>query len=397
MFNQDSKQDILPETKPTVIPTQRGVKREWERHYSSPHSASYSQENREHKEDDKREAKRQHIGFAVPNWKNIKKSSRPDADRYLDYESVKIRNDCQSIVSTRERRLITMPLYTFSCNVLCMHKENDKKIFIPIEIGINAYTIEKGDMVEPYHVMIDAGPVPTRMFNKSADHSRDTHKISFIGHGGYPAGSRNDYKAIYKDMLKFTRPGERTILIADERDVEQAKGCIDWLYEKASAIDPDLPKPSSWTIIPLIEYVTCSYNYVYQSMLKNPKPHFALHYLLKMRMENSSWDYDGHLMCSYHRQEDKETKWCARNCAIRALKCVEGELEQIFSMYKEATETPADKQLEVAAEPQPPAISAEPAQPVPEVLAIQKAPSPVKKPAAIEEPLIIASLPYREP
>lgn len=333
-FNINAKpnDDVKP-----VIKTEQGVKRNLELETL--------------KMEQERDNKRAKLGYAVPNWKNIKNSTHPDADRYLDYHLVKIRNNCESIVSSRGQRIITIPIYTFSVNVLCKYKKDEKDIFIPIEFGIYCYSIEEGAIGKPYHVLIDAGPVPTGCYNISKDHANN-HKICFNSNGGYPTQARNDYKKIYREMVKYTKAGERTILIADERDLAQVQGSIEWLYEKASAFDKDVPKPSTWTIMPLVEYVALSSNFINMHVLHRPKPFFTLHYYLKMMLEQSIWDYDDTLMCPYHVPEKNQTKWCAKSCAVRAIRCIETHLEAIYKMYKVATAPPPPQQQPNAPGPQ---------------------------------------------
>lgn len=341
--------------------------------------------------DDERErlAKKAKSGFAVPNWKNIVNSGQPDADRYADYHLVKIRNSCESIVNTRASRIISMPICTFSANVLCKHRKDDKDVFIPIEIGMYCYSIEEGALGKPFHVLIDAGPVPMGYQNASRDHSMANHKICFQNNKSvYPMEARSDYYKIYKEMIKYTKKGERTILISDERDLAQAQGCIEWLFEKASEFESGLQKPSTWTIMPLIEYVAASHNFVYQKMLHHPKPQFALHYFLKVMRESSNWDYDESLMCTFHKRESNQSKWCAQNCAIRSIKCMERILEGIYRLYKVATEPPP-RPPPPQAQPQPQTPIVAPPKPVPQQTTTSNplpSGSPQYQPMAIEAP-----------
>lgn len=283
--------------------------------------------------------KRPKLGFGVPNWRNISKSSQPDADRYSQYPMLEVRCDCDELVSVRERRLITIPMYAISTNVLCRHTKNEKDIYIPIEIGISCYSIEKGRIGKPYHCFIDAGPIPSGMVNESRDHMQATHKIPNPSKGTYLKAARKDYLNIYKELLKYARGGERTLLVPDAKDMAQVKGCLEWLRDKAYFLDDSIPTlTSSWTILPMVEYLASTVNHVYVRMLNKDRL-LALHYIIKLHQENSTWDYDERIMCEYHRDicSDDPTKWCAQSCAIRAFSTVEGILQDLYRKYQMAT------------------------------------------------------------
>lgn len=305
-------------------------------------------------EDGERPWKKPNFGYKVPNFKNLRKSTNPDADRYFDYELFKKRELCKSIIATRAEKLMTMPIYSFSCNVMCKHKQNPEKKweYVPIEIGIYSYTIENGSVGEPYSVIINSGEPPKNCFNDSNDHAKANHKIGFTRAGGYPREARNDYKKIYREMLKYVKPGERTILVADPKDIQQVELCIEWMYERTG--ESNAPKPSTWSVLPLVEFVTEAYNYVYMKMLQNPQPRFALNYFLKLCLETSQWDYEPIYMCQYHQRLEDQSKWCAQSCAIRSIKAVEAILGEIYSNYQLSIKPPEEEREEKA----PPAPTA---------------------------------------
>ena len=283
-----------------------------------------------------RQTKKAKLGFAVPNWKNITKSTQPEADRYAQYHMVEVRSKCEALVTARERRLLTMPMYTISTNVLCRHSKNGKDTYVPIEIGIYSYSIEKGELGRPYNVIIDSGAIPVGSVNQTRDHTEATHQITNPSKGRYPPEARKDYLNIYKELLKYTKGGERTVLVPDERDIDQVKGCLGWLYEKASFIDDSVAKISTWNILPMVEYVAAAYNFVVERMLHSDRPLFTIHYIIKLKLENSTWDYYEDFMCSYHRGLENQTKWCAKSCATRAIKAVEKTLNDLYEAYNRA-------------------------------------------------------------
>lgn len=287
-------------------------------------------------------AKKPKLGvLGIPNFRNIKKTNQPESARYPDYYLIEIKNSCESIIKTRVSKLITMPMYSYSANVLCKYTDKDKAKFVPLEITICAHSVKAGRIEQPYHVLIDPGDIPLRCYNISKDHAEATHKIT-IGNGNYPSVARNDYKNIYKEILSYTKAGERTILIGDVHDLDQVKGTIEWLYEKAVAENPasNLAKPSTWTVVPIVDYVVAMYNHVHMKMLGNDSPKFVLPYYLRMQLECSLLDYNPALMCSYHSKEEYQTKWCTSSCAQRMFHVIEPTLEGIQVEFEKATSRP---------------------------------------------------------
>lgn len=291
------------------------------------------------------------VKLGIPNWKNIKKTNQSESVRYSDYYLLELKNTCESIVKTRVTKLTTMPMYSYSCNVLCKYKDGDKNKFIPLEITICAHSIKCGRTTAPYHVLIDPGSIPVGYYNKSKDHSA-LHKIT-VGPGNYPAEARNDYKDIYKEMLSYTKAGERTVLVSDHHDLEQVKCTIEWLYEKAVEENPtvSLAKPSTWTILPMVDYVVSMFNHIHMKMLGNDSPKFVLPYYLRMQLESSLLDYNDALMCPYHSKADNQTKWCTLSCAQRVFFVIEPTLEAIQSNYERALSKPSPAQQRQTQQP----------------------------------------------
>lgn len=288
--------------------------------------------------------------LGIPNhWK----ARGQDPERYQDIHLVKIRENCKVIISDRANKLITMPIYAFSVNVLCMKKLDDGSgIYPPIEIGICAYSIKAGRIGNVYHALIDAGPIPEGCINLASDHAEATHKITIPPKGTYPRGSRNDYRKIYREIVDYTKEGERTILVWSVREMQQVVGSLEWLYEKANQQPGPgkLPRVSTWTVLPVMEFTANMTNFVHQKMLGNKEPVFIIHYFLNMLLEISIYDYERDLMCDYHRAEHIESKWCARSCAIRMFLCIERAFEEINSGYVMATK-PSFLQARMAPQP----------------------------------------------
>lgn len=341
--------NVKSEAKP-VLKQERGYKREHEALDESV--AGSSQELQVI--DDSRQITTKKVKLGIPNWKNIKKTNQPESVRYSDYYLLELKNTCESIVKTRITKLITMPMYSFSCNVLCKYKDGDKSKFIPLEITICSHSIKGGRVTAPYHVLIDPGSIPVGYYNKSKDHSA-IHKIS-VGPGNYPVEARNDYKDIYKEMLSYTKAGERTILVADHHDLDQVKSSIEWLYERAVEENPtmSLAKPSTWTILPMVDYVVSMFNHIHMKMLGNDSPMFVLPYYLRMQLESSLLDYNEALMCPYHSRQENQTKWCTLSCAQRVFFVMEPTLEAIQSNYERALyKPPPDQQQPRQTQPTP--------------------------------------------
>lgn len=273
-------------------------------------------------------------GFGVPNWKNIKHSSTA-IRRYKDYEILKTYNYCRDLIRDREKRLLSMPIHTISINVLCKHKKDAS--FIPLEIGMFTYKLGKGRSKEPYHVLINAGNLPVGHLSLATEHAKH-HKITFPPKDkGYPETARCDYKIIYKEMLDYVKEGERTILIPHIRDMNQIVKSLEWLWDKAAEEGARLPKVSTWTIIPVKEYLLAMHHWVEIEMLKSIKPSFCVNYYLNMLYEADKYQYDDNIRCDYHRIEGYETEWCALSVATRMITNAEKLVDEIFQKYKHAT------------------------------------------------------------
>jgi len=296
----------------------------------------------------------------IPNWHKIKHLNLVQPEFYSDMHLLNIRNICQTIIRNRERTLVDMPIYSFSVNVLCKQTIEKEDIFIPLEISIFAYSLKRGKLGEPYHVIIDSGDVPSNCLTKALDHAVN-HKIQFPPRGRYPSCARNDYRKIYKEMQDYTRDGEKTILISDAKDLPQVTKSLEWLHKKACEIGGMLPRVSTWTILPVTEYVTSMYNFVNESMLHIRLPTIPLQYWIKVQLDQCSLDYNSSLMCDYHKEEENQTKWCAQSCAMRLINNIEDPvLDDIFKLYQMAVDPLRRK---------PPIMGPNPAQIPPQILA----------------------------
>lgn len=275
------------------------------------------------------------LKLGIPNhWR-----ARQDTpERYSDIHLVKIREKCKAIIASRSSNLISVPIYGFSVNVLCF-KKNDNEgggIYVPIEIGIFAYSIQSGSVGLPYHCLIDAGPPLEGCVNLACDHAEATHKITIPPKQAYPQKARKDYRRIYREIVEYTKAGERTILVWSAREMKQVVGSLEWLYEKACQQPGPgkIPKVSNWTILPAVEFTATMSNFVHQNMLLNKDSVFVIHYYINMLVDLSEFDYDTNLMCNYHKRV--ETKWCARSCAIRMVLNIERALERIYNGFRTA-------------------------------------------------------------
>lgn len=305
--------------------------------------------------DDKNEFKKPKVRPGIPNWKNIKDKSTIEPVKYLQKHSYDLRQTCQAILRSRNDKSVKTPFYAFSVNLLCKQKRAGKETFIPLEIGIFAYSIEDGPVGEPYHVIINSGKIPPGCLNISTDHASISHKISIpnrIGETrGYPECARSDIRKIYKEMIDYTKRGERTILIENNYHMAQVKGSLDWIYNKACE-EPGvkLAKPSSWTVMPIAEFIAGLTNSIRQDLLGYKTTEFGIHYYLRILLEGSIYDYNHHLMCEFHEIEENRSHWCARSCAQRmimnlseALKNINRLLAEYKSRQVEALEPPQEQ------------------------------------------------------
>lgn len=309
--------------------------------------------------------------LGVPGWKREQgKTTYSEARTYFDQQLYDMYQHCAQIIKSRPE-FVKIPFYAISINTLCKHKKDNQNFFIPIEIGIYAYSINKGRVGDPYHVLIDAGEPPKGYFNAAADHALKTHKISFPPRNRYPKGARLDYKAIYNEVLKYIEPGERTVLISQARDYNQVVKCLEWLHSKATEDGSKLPRVSTWTILPVIEFVACMHDNIYQGLLRHPTPKFANRYYMKTLVESCTLDYNSTHMCYYHEKEENQTQWCARSCATKTLLSLEPIFEEIYELYKIATaprELPPASMMPLRLDAQPVvmAIEAPPPPPSPQ-------------------------------
>lgn len=279
----------------------------------------------------------------IPNARNIR-GPLPQHVKYMDFPLIEIRDRCELIMKAREKTLLTTPFYAVSTNVLCKHKnresETETDIYVPLEVAIHAYTIKDGTRGETFHALIVAGDVPSGSMTKAIDHATK-HKITFPPHNGYgyPPRARVDYKEIYKEMLKYTKEGERILLVNDKLEIPQVRGCLEWLHNQATRDGTKLPKVSVWQIIPAVEFFGAMYNHCLTMLPGTSGSASGIHYFIKMKLEGSFLDYNSAIMCDYHKQEEYSTNWCAQSCAIRMFRNLEGPVfDNIAKLYKRATE-----------------------------------------------------------
>lgn len=272
--------------------------------------------------------------------KNLRKDNdayEDDRRKYRDHHLFQLRCCCERVVKGRGRDIMDMPFYAISANVMCRTRDPiDQQLkYLPLELGIFAYSIREGRLGTPYNALIDAGPAPTHLNCDAEAHSLATHKIPFPPRKSYPPQARSNYKKIYKEIFEFTREGEGIVCVSDPILINQVKGSLDWLYEKAKEAGSKLLEPgSAFTVVPVVELVTCMYNYVYQEILGNPHPKFALHYRCLLEVDCSKFDYNTDMKCQFHKTENFESMYCTMTCAMKTILNLEDIIEEIFKMYE---------------------------------------------------------------
>lgn len=284
----------------------------------------------------------------IPNWHKTKHLNIDTSIKYCDIELYNMQKKCETIVEASRDEIVTKPIYTISVNVMCKQvlKDTKEDIYIPIELSIYAYSIEKGEKGS-YHVLIDAGEIPTGYKNATKDHA-EYHKITIPGLDpakGYPEAARSDYKKIYKEMLDFVQDGQRVVLIHEYRDYQQIEKSIDWLHKKALAEGARYPGCKSWTILRLADFITTMHNSIYSSI--GSEPVFALKYYINhLLSSSSSLDYNDTFMCDYHKKEENTTKFCAKSRAAILIFSIEGKvLDDIYKLHKFSMKKKSEPEL----------------------------------------------------
>lgn len=271
----------------------------------------------------------------IPGWFKHEDDEKIESVRYKDYNLYVLRRRCEELIASRRDTLISKPIYSYSVNVLCQDQQGD---YLPLEISIYSYNLKEGRTCEPYHVLIDPGDIPIGCYNVACDHEPKHHIAYPFGSEHRVSYVRQDYKRIYREMLKFTQDGERTLLLMNPQDLEQAKGSIEWLYKKATQDGSSLPRPTTWSIFLITDFVTALHNFIRQKMLNIVGPRFCLHYELRQLLSKGHLEYQPQYVCEYHKMPEKETVWCTRSVAIRTISNIEEILEQTYQLYQKATE-----------------------------------------------------------
>lgn len=268
----------------------------------------------------------------IPGWLKDEDEVKLETTRYKDYHLYVSRRHCESLIESRSDRLIDMPIYSFSVNVLCQDTKGD---YLPLEMTIYSYSLKDGRTTEPLHIFIDPGDIPIGCQNFAQDHSKK-HRICYPFNTEHRESYvRSDYKRIYRDILKYTQDGERTLLLNNEVDLEQAKGTIEWLYKKATEGGAaGIPKPATWSIFLITDFIAAMHNFIRQKRQNLAGPRFALHYKLRAMLERGTLDHHPELICEYHKNPERETAWCTRSCAIRTITNIQDILEETYNLYK---------------------------------------------------------------
>lgn len=272
--------------------------------------------------------------------------------RYCDMALFELRRKCEEICKARKDKIATIPLYACSVNVLS--KDRDKN-FIPIEIGIYAYSLKEGKIGEPYHVIINAGDVPDTKLTPSLEH-KNTHKITFRTHSSdYPPCASKNYKKIYREIMAYVAAGERTLLIQEAKYLDQVTSSFEWLYKKATEDGSKFPKVSTLSIFPITEFVGTMYNYVWQEIAGHSGPKFALHYFLKEQIAKTTSELTFENKCAYHQIYENDTIWCARSLSISMFHLMSYAFESCLRILELAQKSiehqPAPDKLQPAEQP----------------------------------------------
>lgn len=319
-----SNLDLLPE--PTLQLT-RGEKRAHCDDYDDgPNGSQTAYELTEH---DSRYKKHKP---GIPKFHKDKDDSKIEILRYKDYHLYQSRVKCEKLIESRADCLLDIPIHAFSVNVLC---NGDKGLFLPLELTIYSYSIKDGQTIQPLHIFIDPGHIPLGRMNFAMDHA-GKHKIKYLFNTEHRQSYvRSDYKRIYKDIIKYTQEGERILLIMNESELEQTKGCLQWLYTKATEDGTNLHnfRPETFSIYLVVDFVAAMHNYIRQKVQKMHGPELGLHYKLRTMLERGTLEHHPELVCDYHKKPDKETAWCTRSCAIRTISNLSDFLEQTYQLY----------------------------------------------------------------
>lgn len=271
---------------------------------------------------------------AVPDHSNSRKEAQ---ETYEDTEFLRIHNTCRNLINAKTvKQVVDDDMFAFSVNVLCDHtiRENGKRIdlYCPLEISIVSYAMCKGALKDPFHALIDCGPVPSGKLGDATEHW-ENHKIPFPPRDpDYDETSRNDYKNIYKDMLEYVG-SERVILIWSTDYYEQTRGSLEWLYRKATEDGSDLPKVSSWTILPIAEYVSAIDDHISCHLSKSQPAHFSIYYVEKKLEEDEASTYCDAFKCHFHIIEENDVRWCAMARAYRMFNTLAPGFDWIVNLF----------------------------------------------------------------
>uniref|UniRef100_T1IXH4 HMG box domain-containing protein n=1 Tax=Strigamia maritima TaxID=126957 RepID=T1IXH4_STRMM len=208
-------------------------------------------------------------------------------------ENDMIKNINRSLDKLSKNDIIKQKFHLIYFNYAC---KSDTNVFIPCEVGLVEYTIEKG-IVKHYHTFIKPTNIPKGFKFTCINETKITHGIP---HEDFELANA-DYTEIYNAIKRFVKQDGRSnswkYVYAMPEKIEQIEKCLEWIHEMSG--DPDDMCFEVYDILTL-----------FVALRKNTRSPIV-ESIARDFLSKTTYDYESNIGCKFHDENDKSS-----NCAL---------------------------------------------------------------------------------
>lgn len=239
-------------------------------------------------------------------------------DKYTELEKKRMAEKKDIIRNWPEGKdLKKEKFYFIHFQYMCKTEEEDP-IFLPAEIGVIEYSIEKGIM-RHLHRFINPGKIPVGYRFTCIQHSEDTHQIPIENWDLFDS----NYTGLWIQLENFINPEGKLpanpplYCLGAGHYHECVEKCLEWIHGRACLGEPNR--------IRRVYEVESLFQEMYAHVGEQVSKTQCID-----RLTCSDWDYEPNTRCQYH--EEKEVKHCALGVVNRYAFAMSDSLCTLFDV-----------------------------------------------------------------
>lgn len=253
--------------------------------------------------------------YRVDNVGNIIATRK---DKYTELEKRRMAEKRDMVAKwPKGKDLKKEKFYFINFQYLCK-TEGEDYIYLPAEIAVIEYSIEKG-ITRNLHRFINPGPIPTGYRFTCIQHSEDTHQIPIENFDLFDS----NYRGLWIQLENFINPDRNLpenpplYCLGASNNYDVVEHCLDWIHGRAALGEPNRIRKI----------------YEVESLFQEMYAHIGSQVSKTQcidRLTCSDWDYEPKTRCEYH--EEKEVKHCALGVVNRYAYAISDSLCVLFDV-----------------------------------------------------------------